>query len=541
MPLRSLSITVRTVGFFATIALLMVVFGAFSLMQITHIREQGLIIETDALPGIALGDDIALAFANTRITAMKIMVSQSLSDEALSDELKLKEQSFKDAMVAYRPLAKGEVEKATFDKIDTTYLEYTHKLDEYLAENRTGISTSTPKDKLSSVAPIAAKMNDLLKVIEKINDDAEANASRESSSAYSTTLNITIAAIIVLLLLTGILAWMLVRSIAAPISNALTVSETIASGDLRALVIDTAGKDEPARLLQSMERMRSNLQSILGSVQSASHQLSNSAEALKQTVQESNNDLQNQNQEIEMAATAVTEMSQAVDEVARNAVSTSNESKTSAAIAKSGQSELDKTISSIESLSNEVIRASGEAQQLSVRSLDITRVLEVIRSVSEQTNLLALNAAIEAARAGEAGRGFAVVADEVRGLAHRTSESTREIETMISEIQSGTQNTVTALRVSNEQAVLTKAQAESAGEALRQILAAVNVIEERNIVIASASEQQAQVAREVDQNLLKIRELSTQSATRGAQNNDSSEELSTLARRLKELAGKFVL
>lgn len=540
MSLRYLSITARTLGCFATIILLMVVFGIFSMVELHHIRAQGLIIENDALPGIALGDDIALAFANTRITAIKIMSSRTTDKQSLDTELLGKESKFHDAVTAYRPLINSDAEKQTLDDIDQTYLAYISNLRNYLAETPT-TQALTPKEKMESMTPIAAKMTELLKKIETANDAAEAQASHEATDAYSITLTVTIVAILSLVALTGVVAWLLIRSIAVPLSTALEVTETIAGGDLRALVINTTGNDEPARLLRSMERMRSNLQSILGNVRNASDLLSASAESMRVVAQENSNDVQHQNQEIEMAATAVTEMSQAVDEVARNAVSTSSESKASAAMAKTGQSELDKTIKSINGLSNEVTRASAEANQLSVRSQDITRVLEVIRSVSEQTNLLALNAAIEAARAGEAGRGFAVVADEVRGLAHRTSESTREIESMIDDIRTGTLSTVTALKASNERATHTKLQAESAREALRQIMAAVNVIEERNILIASASEQQAQVAREVDQNLLRIRDLSGLSATRGQQTSESSVELSNLSQRLNGLVTKFTL
>ncbi|MDE1165863.1 MAG: methyl-accepting chemotaxis protein [Pseudomonas sp.] len=540
MSLRSFSITTRTVGCFTSIILLIIAFGIFSLVELHHIRAQSLIIENDALPGIALGDDIALAFANTRITAVKIMSSASVDGQSMETELLAREGKFHEAVTAYMPLVNSDAEKAILSDIDETYLAYIRTLRNYLAPTVT-TQALTPKEKMASMTPIAAKMTEFLKNIETNNDAAQTHASQEASSAYSMTLTVTIIVLVALIALTGVAAWLLIRSIAVPLSTALEVSEAIAGGDLRALVIDTTGNDEPAQLLQSMERMRSNLQSILWNVRNASDLLSASAESMRVVAQENSDDIQHQNQEIEMAATAVTEMSQAVDEVARNAESTSLESKASAAMAKTGQSELDKTINSIDGLSNEVNRASSEANQLAVRSQDITRVLEVIRSVSEQTNLLALNAAIEAARAGEAGRGFAVVADEVRGLAHRTSESTREIETMIDDIRAGTQNTVCALKASNQQATHTKLQAESAGDALRQIQVAVNLIEERNIIIASASEQQAQVAREVDQNLLRIRELSGLSAARGQQTSESSVELSNLSQRLNGLVTKFNL
>ncbi|WP_414706131.1 methyl-accepting chemotaxis protein [Pseudomonas syringae] len=222
-------------------------------------------------------------------------------------------------------------------------------------------------------------------------------------------------------------------------------------------------------------------------------------------------------------------MSQAVDEVARNAVATSEESKASSVSAREGQEELNQTVQSILELTRNVGTASVEAQALATRTLDITKVLDVIRAVSEQTNLLALNAAIEAARAGDAGRGFAVVADEVRALAHRTSESTREIETMIGHIQQGTKSTLVALEVSTEQAQRTKQQAESANAVLASIASSVMVIDERNTVIASASEEQALVAREVDRNLVRIRDLSAQSAVRTGQTGSASQSLAELA------------
>ncbi|MBS7845001.1 hypothetical protein KFF47_19665 [Pseudomonas fluorescens] len=201
--------------------------------------------------------------------------------------------------------------------------------------------------------------------------------------------------------------------------------------------------------------------------------------------------------------------------------------------------QLNDTLSAISALTNNVLEASQQARELAEQTNDISKVLDVIRAVAEQTNLLALNAAIEAARAGEAGRGFAVVADEVRSLAQRTGESTREIETMIDAIQRGTSRTVDALLTSADQARDTQKKALAANEALGTIAQVVAGIEDRNRVIATAAEEQAQVAREVDRNLVRIHDLSIHTCTGALQTLSASQELSRLASDLSNLATRF--
>ncbi|WP_373293554.1 methyl-accepting chemotaxis protein [Pseudomonas matsuisoli] len=257
--------------------------------------------------------------------------------------------------------------------------------------------------------------------------------------------------------------------------------------------------------------------------------------------EESNRGLQTQNSEIEQAATAVTEMSAAVDEVARNAVMASESAQRSSQAARGGRQRVGETLTAIRELTSQVQQTSTEIEGLAVRSKDISKVLNVISGIAEQTNLLALNAAIEAARAGEQGRGFAVVADEVRALAHRTQTSTLEIEEMISAIQRGTEDAAVSMERSREKAVSTSRSADLAGQALEEITASVNLIEERNLQIATASEEQAHVAREVDQNLVRIRDLSIQSAAGANQTSAASNELSNLAVALNGLVLRFKL
>ncbi|MFJ7143449.1 methyl-accepting chemotaxis protein [Pseudomonas protegens] len=290
-------------------------------------------------------------------------------------------------------------------------------------------------------------------------------------------------------------------------------------------------------MVTMQEKLRDTLQRISGSA----NQLASAAEELDSVTDEGARGLTQQNNEIEQAATAVNEMTSAVEEVARNAVSTSEASQSATQSAGDGRDRVQETVSAIERMTGDVQDTANLIGELANESRDIGKVLDVIRGLADQTNLLALNAAIEAARAGEAGRGFAVVADEVRALAHRTQQSTSEIERMIGSIQSGTEHAVDSMRNSTERAESTLTIARSAGQSLDTINSAINEINERNLVIASAAEEQAQVAREVDRNLVNIRDLSVQSTTGANQTRSASSELSILAVDLNNLVTRFQL
>ncbi|WP_375139223.1 methyl-accepting chemotaxis protein [Pseudomonas japonica] len=287
--------------------------------------------------------------------------------------------------------------------------------------------------------------------------------------------------------------------------------------------------------------MQVNLRRTLTELGDSSNQLASTSEEMAAVTDDALRGIQRQNDEIAQSATAMNQMSAAVDEVANNAVLASEAARASSTAAEHGHEQVTQTVASINDLQGAVDRAAGELNALAGQVRSIGGVLEVIRGVAEQTNLLALNAAIEAARAGEAGRGFAVVADEVRALAHRTQQSTAQIEEMVVAIQAGTDKAVNSMAESSDRARVSVDVAQAAGAALADITAAIAQINARNLNIASATEEQAQVAREVDRSLVSIRDLSTQTAAGAQQTAAAGNDLSRLAVSLNATVLRFKL
>lgn len=328
------------------------------------------------------------------------------------------------------------------------------------------------------------------------------------------------------------------RQVLKPLGEAGERFREMAEGDLTQPIPESS-RNEIGELFRAIAHMQNSQRNTLSHLSKTVLLLTSSAEKLDQVTWQTNEGLQRQNAELEQAVTAVTEMTTAIEEVAGNALSTSQAATASNQLAQSSRQQVGKTLREIEVMSSEVQSTGQVIQHLADQARDIGKVLDVIRSVSEQTNLLALNAAIEAARAGEAGRGFAVVADEVRTLASRTQQSTLEIEQMISSIQISSSSAVNAIHQSNRRALDTLETTRTTGQMLEDMFRAINQITERSQIIANAAEGQAQVAREVDRNLLNIRELAAQSSAGATETSQASEALSGLALEMRNLVQHF--
>lgn len=330
------------------------------------------------------------------------------------------------------------------------------------------------------------------------------------------------------------------RSIVCPLLTTTDAMDDISQGDgdLTAR-LDESGNDELTNLSVAFNRYTEKIHEIVKEVQGATGELTSSSDELNRISTESNQNMVQQRSETQQAATAVTEMAATVKEIAKSSESAALSAREADAEAIEGKSVIGAAAETINKLASEVEHSAEVINRLETESESIGSVLDVIRGIAEQTNLLALNAAIEAARAGEQGRGFAVVADEVRTLASRTQQSTQEIHEMIEKLQVGSREAVQVMESSRATTQLTVEKASEAAESLNKIADAVGVISDMNTQIASAAEEQSVVAQEIDKNIVQISSLAEHGAQQTTHVSEASETLSKLSSSMAEHVQRF--
>ncbi|MBT2341055.1 methyl-accepting chemotaxis protein [Pseudomonas fluorescens] len=340
-------------------------------------------------------------------------------------------------------------------------------------------------------------------------------------------------------LLLGILAaWIISRQITRPIREVLGVVDRIAAGDLTQNLLVTR-RDELGMLQQGIQHMGETLRNLIGGIRDGVTQISNAAEELSAVTEQTSAGVNSQKVETDQVATAMHEMAATVQEVARNAEQASRAAADADGQAREGDQVVAEVIEQFEHLAAQVMRSTEAMVLLQQESNKIGSVMDVIKAVAEQTNLLALNAAIEAARAGEAGRGFAVVADEVRGLAQRTQQSTEEIEGLVAGLQNGTRQVTSLMSQSRSLTDSSVELTRKAGVSLGNITRTVSSIQMMNQQIAAAAEQQSAVAEEISRSIVNVRDVSEQTAAASNETAASSVELARLGNQLQMMVSHF--
>ncbi|MEE4818902.1 methyl-accepting chemotaxis protein [Pseudomonas alliivorans] len=409
--------------------------------------------------------------------------------------------------------------------LENALRSYRRSVDAFKA---TTVEAATVRKDLTTQGATIVKLGDELYDLQmKLGDDDTAQAR-----------NLQIGCILLVLILGIMAAVIITRQITRPLQETLAIVDRIASGDLTHTAVITR-RDELGVLQQGIQRMGATLRDLISGIRDGVTQIASAAEELSAVTEQTSAGVNSQKVETDQVATAMYEMSATVHEVARNAEQASVAAADADKEARAGDKVVGEAIGQIERLAAEVVRSSDAMTVLEQESDKIGKVMDVIKAVAEQTNLLALNAAIEAARAGEAGRGFAVVADEVRGLAQRTQQSTEEIESLVAGLQNGTRQ-VSEIMLGSR--TLTDSSVEltrKAGVSLESITRTVSNIQAMNQQIAAAAEQQSSVADEISRSIVNVRDVSEQTAEASEETAASSVELARLGGQLQMLVSHF--
>ena len=509
-----------------------------------------------------LSDSLKNVFANNLVSVSKTAEAKSKAIAQLKDLYALiaahaenDSQSVKDtirqamttnqadsekAFAIYRKTPLADDERAAGDQMERDWPIYQAQIQKVLTVLDSGNVQGARALMSGEIQQAYRTVMDELTIMVESNNRQIAEGARDAEEQEQAAITVLYIGIALAFLAALALGLFISRLISRPIATAVASAQLIAKGDLTH-TIGSAARDETGQLLTALGEMQEGLKATIHQIADASNQLASAAEELNAVTEDGSRGLLRQNDEIQQAATAVTEMTSAVEEVARNAISTSEASKTASSQATDGLVQARNAVDAVNNATVEIQSSTTIVEDLAVQVRDIGKVLDVIRGIAEQTNLLALNAAIEAARAGEQGRGFAVVADEVRALAARTQSSTGEIESMIGAVRSRADQAVAAMGKSQGLVGDTQVLAKATGEALQSIATGIAQINDRNLVIASACEEQAHVAREVDRNLINIQDLSTQTAAGAHQTSASTQDLSRLATSFNDLVSRFRL
>ena len=554
---RNLSIAAKISVLISLLLLLLIVTSAFAVYKINLIGKEIKTVQSEDMPLIELVSDITIKQLEKSVAIEKLLrisgVQNSnhtvgeLNDyihtlaKQIDTEIKQGEEIIAVAKThALTPELESELaqlELALLD-IDKSHQSYETNVENMILDLQENGFVSPAK--LLSIEKTQENINhhleDLLIGVETMTEHTLEKVHHDEEVALSVMIAIGIAAIVV-----GIISGILItRAIARPLGHAVEITEQLAKGDLT-VEIDVHSQDETGRLLLAMQIMSNRLTDMISQIAAASNQLTSATEEVANITTDIAGNLEHQTNHLNQTSSAMYEMSQTVKEVAENASEAANSTVRVDTEAKQGQGVVSQVNAAMSELAAQMQATKENIYTLNAETDKVDGILEVITGISEQTNLLALNAAIEAARAGEQGRGFAVVADEVRTLASRTQDSITSIQQLIDKLKRGAQSSADAMHLGHQQADNSLCLSQNAESGLREITDAVDVISNMNTQIASATQQQSVVAEQVSDSLNQLQGSADGINSSAQQVSVASEEIAQLSNELKKLVYQFKL
>ncbi|WP_303290565.1 methyl-accepting chemotaxis protein [Marinobacter sp. SS5-14b] len=527
---------------FLITATALVIVGAFSVLTARNLVSDTDDIATTYLPSVSeiLNGDRDLYQA---LVAQMTLVDQAFNSEDTADSLNDFNENAEQARRRYQESA----ERLKGTGISDVTQGFSSAFDRWEMSARRVIDLARNGDPDEARNLAASETGPLFDQLRNFYDQAGAHAdeqaqkrsseaSAEGTSSSATILTITLIAIILSALLFTTFLKLIIQSISALRKQLDNIAQ--GEGDLTKR-IPVEVEDDLGRLAISFNKVLENLQGMIGSIQSLSRDLGQGAAELASAANDNNEGVTRQTDSISMVATAINEMQSAIEEVAGNASRAAEITREAETKGNNSAQIIRSSSKQVHRLAAQISKAVEVIRKLSADSDNITSVLDVIRGIAEQTNLLALNAAIEAARAGEQGRGFAVVADEVRTLAQRTQQSTEDIQTMITSLQTGVSDVVNVMETGSKEAAETEKLATEAEQELQAILEAISNITDVNTSVASATEEQTQVIDEINRSITDINDLAAASAERSQAIDGISKSLESYATELEKQTGRF--
>ncbi|HDZ8837249.1 methyl-accepting chemotaxis protein [Aeromonas veronii] len=530
---------------FTTLALLMLGFAWFATLQLSNIYRDASEVSDNIVPSIRASSQMHVSLLDARRAELNMVIDALGKDP---DSLNSSTQSFEAAKSQYMAAEQrygsmpfvSERDRNMFAELKTAAAKYFSAHGDLETAIRQGdIAKVQSLIKNESRAALEQAGQDGLE-LRKENDRVANLLTKQSEASYERAklLSTTVGALTLLFVV--IVAWLLIRQIRNPVMTLLEQTRQVAAGNLTSqLDMKQFSHDELGKLAQGFNEMQSNLRMLVNEVSGSVVQLGTAAEEISAVAQQSANNMGAQQHELNQLATAMNEMQATVQEVARNTNDAASAATSASDTAAQGSETVNDSIGRIEKVATAIEETALVIRQLGDDSRNIGMVLEVIQGIAEQTNLLALNAAIEAARAGEQGRGFAVVADEVRTLAKRTQDSTSQINHIISELQQRANEAGVTMQQSQDMMSETVHTAREAGASIAEISSSVNSISHMNIQIATATEEQGAVSEELNRNVVNISNASEEVATGAKQMAQACNDLNLLATQLQEVVRKF--